>query len=277
LIFDSYDGARLSCSTVGEGPPLVCVPGGPGRSVAYLEDLGGLSAHRTLLLLDPRATGHSEVPADPSTMRFDRLALDIEALRQHLGLDALDVLGHSAGAIVVQAWASQHPNRAAGLVLVTPSDRLQGGSREDVEAIREGFHDQPWYAEAAQAQRDLADAPPSQVSALERVVRPFSYGRWDERAQQHAAGADHQCSKRALLGFGAGVDEVDIPGLTAGLQHVTAPVLVVGGSRDGMTGVRSVELVASSFPQATTAIVEGAGHYPWVDEPAAFVEAVLSR
>lgn len=276
-MFDSYDGVRLSCTSVGEGPPLVCVPGGPGRAVAYLEDLGGLSAHRTLLLLDPRATGHSEVPADPSTMRFDRLALDLEALRQHLGLETVDVLGHSAGAIVVQAWASQHPEHVAGLVLVTPSDRMQGGSREDVAAIREGFRDQPWYADAAQAQHDLEDAPPSQVSGLERAVRPFAYGRWDERAQKHAASADHQCSKRALLGFGAGADEVDIPALTAGLQAVTAPVLVVGGSRDGLTGMRSVELVAESFPNASTAIIDGAGHYPWVDEPAAFVEAVINR
>src|SRR4029450_2944157 len=46
-------------------PPLVCLPGGPGRAADYLGDLGGLSAHRQLVLLDNRGTGASATPAAP--------------------------------------------------------------------------------------------------------------------------------------------------------------------------------------------------------------------
>ena len=272
--FTSYDGVQLAHSSIGEGLPVVCVPGGPGRSVAYLEDLGGLQRDRTLLLLDPRATGHSEVPSDPVTLRFDRMADDLEAMRQHLKLDRLDLLAHSAGCLVAQAWASRFPERVGHLILVTPSDRLQGGNREDVPAIRESFAGEPWYAEAAEAQAALEDAPPSQRAGLERLARPFAYGRWDERAQEHAAGADHQCSKRALLGFGAGVEDLDLGQLLAGLTAVDAPVTVIGGDRDGMTGVASCHLVAQSFPNSTKVVLEGAGHYPWVDQPEAFADAV---
>jgi len=67
--FVSYDGTVLHYDAVGVGLPLVCLPGGPGRAVAYLEDLAGLSAERTLVLLDPRATGHSELPSDPAAWR----------------------------------------------------------------------------------------------------------------------------------------------------------------------------------------------------------------
>jgi pimeloyl-ACP methyl ester carboxylesterase len=273
--FSSYDRAPLTYTEVGEGPRLVCLPGGPGRAVAYLEDLGGLSAHRTLVLLDPRATGRTEVPADPSTLRFDRMAGDLEALREHLGLEVLDVLGHSAGTLVAQAWASAHPARVGSLILVTPSDRLQGGSRSDVAAIRETFAGEPWYAEAAEAQEMLEDAPPSQRSSMERTTRPFFYGRWDARTQEHAATADRQSSKRALLGFGFGAEELDLPAMLLGLGAVTAPVLVVGAERDTLTGVVSVQLVADCFPQAATVIVPGAGHFPWVDEPEGFVSSVL--
>src|SRR3954470_21413880 len=108
MYFSSYDGTKLSYDEVGSGPRLLCLPGGPGRAAAYLEDLGGLTADRTLVLLDARATGRSEVPADPSTLRYDRLADDVEALRQHLGLDAAAVLGHSAGTEVAQVWAARH-------------------------------------------------------------------------------------------------------------------------------------------------------------------------
>jgi pimeloyl-ACP methyl ester carboxylesterase len=270
--FTSYDGTALAYSTVGQGAPVVCVPGGPGRAVAYLEDLAGLSELRTLVLLDPRATGHSEVPADPATLRFDRMADDLEALRLHLELERLDVLAHSAGTMIAQGWAAQHPSSVGSLVLVTPPGHLQGGDREDTAAIRATFADEPWYAEAVAAREAMEDAPPSQRAGLERMTRAFGYGRWDERAQAHAAGSDTQNSKRALLGFAG--DDLDGESLLAKLRDVTAPVLVVGGTRDAITGLDAVQRVAASFPHATVAWVEGAGHYPWVDQPQAFRAAV---
>lgn len=273
--FTSYDGAVLTFTEVGQGPRLVCLPGGPGRAVAYLEDLGGLSEHRTLVLLDPRATGHSEVPSDPATLRFDRMAEDLEALREQLGLETLDVLAHSAGTLIAQAWASAHPSRVGTLTLVTPSDRLQGGDRSDVPQIRATFADEPWYAEAADAQAMLEEAPPSQRASMERATRPFFYGRWDERTQEHAASADRQSSKRAMLGFGFGAEELDLAALLEGLGQVAAPVLVVGGERDTMTGLLSVERVARCFPQGSAVVIPRAGHFPWIDEPAGFVSAVL--
>jgi len=270
--FLSYDGVRLAYTQLGEGPPLVCVPGGPGRAAGYLEDLGGLSRTRTLVLLDARATGRSEVPPDPASLRYDRLADDLEALRVHLGLSVVDLLGHSAGALVAQAYAAQH--RVGRLVLVTPSDTLQGGTRTDVGALRAARSGEPWYADAAEAVETMADAPPAQQQALMRASRPFLYGRWDERTQAHALTADRQSSRRAELGFAAGADEVDVPALLARLGQVQSPVLVVGGERDAVTGVVSVHAVAASFPNASAVVLPGAGHFPWVDEPDAFCEAV---
>lgn len=268
------DGTRLAYVEVGEGPRLLCLPGGPGRASAYLEDLGGLGAERTLVRLDTRATGHSEVPADPASLRFDRLAADVEALRAALGEDRVDVLGHSAGCLVAQAWAAAHPERVRSLVLVTPTDRLQGGRRSDVAAIRASRAGEPWYPEAAEAQAALADAPPAQQQALVRATRPFFYGRWDERTQAHAATADRQSSKRAELGFGAGIESVDTASMLASLAALDAPVLVLGGERDALTGVASVALVAGSFARAQTVVLPRAGHFPWVDEPDAFRAAV---
>jgi pimeloyl-ACP methyl ester carboxylesterase len=274
--FPSYDGTKLWYAEVGSGPPLLCLPGGPGRAAAYLEDLGGLSADRTLVLLDARATGRSEVPADPATLRFDRLADDVEALRGHLGLETAGVLAHSAGTIVAQAGAAARPERVASLVLVTPSGGLQGSDRSDVTDLVAARADEPWYVDAREALDALELAPPAQQQALWRAARPFLYGRWDERTQAHAATADTQVSKRAELGFRpARVDEVDVPALLVGLQAVQAPVLVVAGERDALTGVAAAHDVAKSFPSARTVVLPRAGHFPWVDEPEAFAGAVL--
>ena len=185
--FASYDGTELAYTSSGQGRPLVCLPGGPGGAGSYLGDLAGLDELRQLLLLDPRGCGRSDLPADPSTMRFDRQARDLEALREHLGLTTLDVLGHSAGAITAQAWASQFPGTVGRLLLLTPSDHLQGGARADVQTIRATYSHEPWYAEAIEALELLKDAPPSQVSALRRAMHPFFYSRWDDANREHAA------------------------------------------------------------------------------------------
>ena len=272
------DGTRLAYTEVGTGPRLVCLPGGPGRSSGYLEDLGGLSASRTLVLLDQRATGHSEVPADPSTLRFDRLADDVEALREHLEQDALDLLGHSAGTLVAQAYAAAHPDRVRSLVLLTPVDVLQrgpGAPRTDVPGIRALRAGETWYAEAAEAEAALKDAPPSQQQALQRALRPFFYGRWDERTQAHAATADRQMNKRAELGFAAAAEQVDVAALLAALGRLQAPVLAVGGERDAATGIDAVHTVAASFPRALAVVLPRAGHFPWVDEPEALLAVLL--
>lgn len=192
----------------------------------------------------------------------------------HLGLEQLDLLAHSAGCLVAQVWAAAHPARVGSLVLVTPTDRLQGGTRGDVAAIRQSRSAEPWYADATEAAEAMAFAPPAQQQSLVRATRPFFYGRWDERTQAHAATADRQSSKRAELGFAVGAEEVDVPAILQALGEVAAPVLVVGGERDALTGVAAIHAVADCFPHARAEVLAGAGHFPWVDEPAAFAGVV---
>jgi proline iminopeptidase len=128
--FASHDGIRLWYETRGAGPPLVCLAGGPGVGVRALGDLGGLTDHRTLVLLDARAAGRSEVPSDRGGCAFTEQARDVEALRRHLGLARIDVLAHSAGALTAQEYAARY-GTADRLVLVTPAGRV---SREPDEA-----------------------------------------------------------------------------------------------------------------------------------------------
>jgi pimeloyl-ACP methyl ester carboxylesterase len=54
--FASYDGTQIGYATLGDGPPLVCLPGGPGRTCEYFGDLGGLDRSRQLIMPDTRGT-----------------------------------------------------------------------------------------------------------------------------------------------------------------------------------------------------------------------------
>jgi pimeloyl-ACP methyl ester carboxylesterase len=123
--FASYDGTEIGYRVLGDGLPLVCLPGGPGRAAGYLGDLGGLSASRQLVLLDPRGVGSSADPADPATFRVGRLVSDVESLRIHLGLERMDLRAHSAGRAGLQRRDRRRPAR--GLAL--PVGRRPGGLR----------------------------------------------------------------------------------------------------------------------------------------------------
>jgi pimeloyl-ACP methyl ester carboxylesterase len=272
--FQAADGLRLGLHVLGNGPPLVCVPGGPGRASEYLEDLAGLSQTRTLLRIDMRGTGTSELPEERDSLSFPRLADDIEALRVARGLETMDLLAHSAGCFVSLVYASRHPERVSRLILVTPSGRGFGDVGDDIAQIRAGRSSEPWYAEVAAIEAEIALAPPHRRERMDRGLRPFSYGRWDERAQAHAAATDSQMSLRATAAFGP--SSFDDEAFLAALKAFTAPTLVVVGTLDGMTGVKAGHLIGETIQNARLAEIDGAGHYPWVDAPAAFRDTVAS-
>jgi pimeloyl-ACP methyl ester carboxylesterase len=270
---ETRDGIALAVHDIGTGPSLLCVPGGPGRAARYLDDLGGLSQTRTLHLLDNRGTGASDLPDDRASLQMNRLPDDVEDVRLALELDPADVLGHSAGCPVALLHSAQHPDAVRRLVLVTPSGQPFGWVPDDLDAIRAARAGESWYAEAAEAQEMLENASPRIRNELERMTRPFWYGRWDERAQQHAAGADRQMSLRATAGYMPGPD-FDADQARASLEDVRAEVLIVVGERDALTGATVADKFAAAIPRAEVAVLPGAGHFPWVDEPDAFSSAV---
>jgi pimeloyl-ACP methyl ester carboxylesterase len=103
------------------------------QASAYLGDLGGLFARCSPVLVDLRGTGASAVPADPASYRCDRLVDDVEALRVHLGLDRIDLLGHSAGAALALLYAARHLDRVGRLALINPSPRVVGLEITDLD------------------------------------------------------------------------------------------------------------------------------------------------
>jgi pimeloyl-ACP methyl ester carboxylesterase len=269
--FTAHDGTTLAYHETGDGPPLLCVPGGAGRAAAYLGDLGGLHRHRTLLLLDNRGTGDSDTPTDPATYRRDRLADDVDALRAHLGLDRVDLLGHSAGAGIAMAYAEHHPDRLASLVLLTPALRAIGASPTEADwavHLDRNAH-QPWFADATAALKawsDGDDTPANRIAAA-----PLFYGRWDDQARAHAAAEPGQAAPDARTGYAA--DGAFNPGHTRrALAALDIPVLVYAGAADPLSPPHLVRRLVDLIPGARYVEQPDAGHFPWLDDPAFLVD-----
>jgi pimeloyl-ACP methyl ester carboxylesterase len=271
--FTATDGTELAYHVRGEGEPLVVLPGGPMRASTYLGDLGGLSAHRRLILLDLRGTGDSAVPADRASYRCDRLVDDVEVLRAHMGLDHMDLLAHSAGGSLAMLYAARYPERVARLTLITatpwaldmpatPEDRLAAAR------LRKG---EPWFEDAF----GPFEAWLAGEGAFDPVFEPFFYGRWDAAAERHSALADEECNDEAAdLYFSEGA--FDPAATRAALADLPAPVLVLAGELDGGPRPDLARRAADVFRDAESAVQPGAGHYPWLDDPEWFVRRVTA-
>ena len=273
-LFASYDGTRLSYHEKGTGDPLICVPGGPFRASAYLGDLGGLGAHRRLILLDNRGTGDSEVPGDPDGYRCVKLIEDVEALRTHLGLEKIDLLSHSAAGAVLTMYAAHYPQRVARMVMVCPGWRatdLEFTNEEWFAAMRRRAGE-PWFADAFAAMTRLDKG---EVTEENRVAAaPLFHGRWTDGAREMTESEASQTNQEAIAVFREAGSFGDPAETRKRLTGLTAPVLLLGGDLDPAPTPRLLREYVNWFPNGRLVIQPEAGHCPWLDDPEVFVTTV---
>ncbi|ANP52843.1 pimeloyl-ACP methyl ester carboxylesterase [Streptomyces griseochromogenes] len=270
--FIAADGTRIAYHLRGEGETLAVLPGGPMRASVYLGDLGGLTAHRRLALLDLRGTGDSAVPADPETYRCDRMVDDVEVWRAHMGLEHMDLLAHSAAGCLATLYAARYPHRIRRLVLITPNLSALGlrATPEERLAVARLRAGEPWFAQAYPA----FEAWLAGDGDFDEVFMPFFYGRWDDAARAHDGAAEEQTNDDAGDRYFA--EGAFTPDATrAALASLTAPVLMCAGGVDGNPHPDLVRRAAEAFPRAEVAVQPGAGHYPWLDDPEYFVGRTL--
>ncbi|MEU0386755.1 alpha/beta fold hydrolase [Streptomyces chartreusis] len=273
--FTAPDGTTLAYHVTGDGPPLVCLPGGPMQDSVYLGDLGGLTAHRTMIRLDLRGTGNSAVPQDTASYRCDRQVADVEALREELGLERLELLAHSAGANLAALYTARHPDRVGRLALITPSVFAVGlgiTAEDRLETVRPR-RDEPWFA-PAYASLEAITAGRATDGDWDAVA-PFWYGRWDDEARAFRAAEQRQRNDDAAALY-ASDGAFDPDATRTALAMFPSPVLVLAGEYDVAGPPRVMKEYAGLFPRAELVVQDGAGHFPWRDDPELFVTALAA-
>ena len=271
------DGRTLAYRLLGSGPMLVCHPGGPGFSSRYLSNLGGLDRGLELVLLDPRGTGGSDPAADPGEYQIDDYADDLEELREHLGLEQIQLFGHSHGGVVAVAYAARYPERVERLILASSLARFGQEQADAMEAAMESRAGEPWYDDASEAiETELRGDFTTGRELNDLVVRMFpfyfaGYGA-EEEAYVATLADDEVCVDATRLWEREIFEHFDLRPL---LSRLTMPTLVITGSEDFITGPLAAEDFAA-IPGARSVILNGPGHMIFVEAPDRFREALLS-
>lgn len=252
----AVDGADLHYELDGAGPPLVLIPGLGSDSLSWSPVRTALARHHRLILPDPRGAGRTRAGTESITV--ERLALDLLALVDHLGLERVALLGHSMGGLVAHALSVHAPGRVAALVLAG-SGRLEGHAAELLADLG--------------ARRAAGAEGPSWFRMLfEWLFAPAFFA--DERAVEEAARLAAAYPYFPSPAAWSAQLAAAIASPPRGGEAITAPTLLLSGRLD-----RLIEPAASfesfrTIPGLRTRILEDAAHSLHWDQAAAFVDAV---
>jgi pimeloyl-ACP methyl ester carboxylesterase len=139
-------GTRLALEEAGEGRPVVLLHGltATRRYVVMGSRTLERSGHR-VLAYDARGHGASSPAPGPEAYRYPELVADLLAVLDEADLDRAVLAGASMGAHTALALALEHPERVAGLVVITPAyDPDEQGEPESLarwDALSDGLRD----------------------------------------------------------------------------------------------------------------------------------------
>jgi proline iminopeptidase len=260
------DGVVLWTASGGSGPvPLVLCHGGAGLW-DYLQPVAEtLSSVAYVHRWEQRGCGRSDRVGPYSIARY---LDDLEFLRRHFGHEQWLLAGHSWGAGLALRYALAHPDHALGVLYISGTGfghawreayhreadrRLDPGQRERREALtqrrRTPAEEREW--------RILSHAP--DVGDLRRafaIAAAFADAPYAVNLECNKALNDEE--KRSV--------EAE---LLASCRALHAPVRLVHGARDPRP-VWAVRPLVEALPRAELVILDGVGHLPWLEEPAAF-------
>ena len=256
----------------GRSAPVVYLAGGPGGNSYPFEKVGGpqLERDRLVVYYDQRGTGRSERP-ESGDYAISTLVDDIEALRVHLGVPRISLLAHSFGAVLALEYGAKYPDRLEAAVLAGPLWNAPSSCVEHIErlaVLRPEAYAQ-LMARGMPAEDDACGASPIRGRERERITEANMFPNPATQALLNRLETESQLTNTGELGRA-----VFQQGLTryrfSGAPRVTAPVLVIGGSKDYAAGPRTQRRLADVLPHGRYLEYEGLGHWMFLEDPERF-------
>ena len=268
------DGIELWVEVTGDGRagvPLVLCHGGPG----LWDNLGPLAAlldhDRPVVRWDQRGCGRSGGPDGPYSLR--QSLADLAAIRRALGIDRWIVGGHSWGASLALRAALDAPASAAGLLYLCgtglgaewrPSYKAAPAERLTPEQLAR--------ADELEDRTDRTPAEEVEWRTLRWAPDFADRARAIELATIDAA-APWTVNLTANATINAETKTWDMAAIAEQCASLRVPALLVHGALDPRPPF-AVDGLAAALPDAEVAIIDEAGHIPWLERPGAIARIV---
>ncbi len=244
-------GAELACRHFGSGPPLLMLHGGAGPTprAPYLD---ALAAHFEIIL--PTHPGFYGSPHQKRVSSVDDLAYLYLDLIDDFGLDDLTVMGFSMGGWLALELATKSCARLKQLVLVDAvgvkfTDR-ETRQFPDIFAMAQDKVAQLMFHDPARMAPDFATLSEDELTAFVTNREALIHYVWEPYLHN--------------------------PRLLGRLHRVTVPVTCIWGDSDGLATPDYGRQLVAALPHARFALIPQAGHAPQLEQPQAFVAAVLA-
>jgi proline-specific peptidase len=267
----SIRGISLNVKVMGKGYPLVLMHGGPGADLYTMQSFKPLADQFTLVFYDHRCNGRS-TGVDVTTMTFENLTADADAMRQTLGFEKWAVLGHSFGGNVALEYALRFPESLSHLVLVNSGGDYWWPSENASKVLAQRGFDQE-TVDLAQRWFNGQFQPDKMFSSLMKLSKAYD---------------PYMTPVQALPMLIPGLKsklrpEASIFAETTYLKHWTVmdrlneirvPTLVIAGRQDFVYPPESQEELAAGIPNARLVLIDRAGHNPHDEQPAQTLKAI---
>lgn len=246
---------QLHARIEGQGEPLVIMHGLFGTLENWGSQIKALAEHYKVYAVDLRNHGRS--PHDPA-MSYPAMATDIAEFMQQQGLESAHILGHSMGGKTAMQLALTHPEMIRQLIIV------------DIAPV--------------QYEHDHDDV----IQALKSVDIDALNSRKDAETQLSAyieePGLRQFLLKNLYRNDNGFAWRMNLPTIEAEYAHISAPpsgssysgktLFIKGSESDYITEAYRDELL-QLFPAASYKIIQGTGHWPHAEKPAAFTRLVI--
>ncbi|MFT2017084.1 alpha/beta fold hydrolase [Streptomyces sp. 796.1] len=257
----AVNGIRLSYDDRGTGEPVVMIQGtGGSRTVWELHQVPALTdAGFRVITLDNR--GIPPTSECPEGFTLDAMVRDVAALITHLDLGPCRVIGTSLGAFITQELALAHPELVRQAVLMATrarSDVLRSAITEsEIDLYDAGTELPPRYAAVVHALKSLSprtladDAAMADWLDLFELIGPTGPG---QRAQMEVSKLGNRL---------------------AAYRDIRVPCQVIAFADDLITPPHLGREVADAIPGASYELIDGCGHYGYLEDPATVNDTIV--
>jgi proline iminopeptidase len=253
-----------------EKPVAFVLHGGPGGDhSSYKPSFSPLAERMQLVYVDHRGQGRS-APSEPERMTLDENVEDLEALRLHLGLEQVVVIGTSYGGMVAQAYGARYPDRVSHLVLIVTASHAGFNARARQIVAKRGTPEQQRVCDQLWAgELDTV----AKLRHFYDLMGPMYSTTFDP--VKAAASRDRGILTPAALNQafrpGGFLQSYD---LRPELGRITAPTLILAGRHDWICPPEFSEEIHRLIPGSDLRVFEHSSHSIRGDETQALLDAI---